>query len=70
MLVLNLTTIDFYENMFGKYEPEEEPIEEEKDDNLDILRQIQQIKQDVPNSDDEEDEALIEKIKQLLDEFN
>lgn len=47
-----------------------EPIEEEKDDNLDILRQIQQIKQDVPNNADEEDEALIEKIKQLLDEFN
>ncbi|MBR5145933.1 MAG: NYN domain-containing protein [Clostridia bacterium] len=47
-----------------------EPIEEEQNDNLDILRQIQQIKQDVPNNDDEEDEALIEKIKQLLDEFN
>ncbi|MBR2030198.1 MAG: NYN domain-containing protein [Clostridia bacterium] len=46
-----------------------EPVEEE-DDNLDILRQIQQIKQEVPSSDDEEDEALIEKIKQLLDEFN
>ncbi|MBR2303093.1 MAG: hypothetical protein IKA42_04760, partial [Clostridia bacterium] len=45
-----------------------EPVEE--DDNLDILRQIQQIKQEVPSSDDEEDEALIEKIKQLLDEFN
>jgi len=45
-----------------------EPVEE--DDNLDILRQIQQIKQEVPSSDDDEDEALIEKIKQLLDEFN
>ena len=40
---------------------EVEPAEE--DDNLDILRQIQQIKQEVPSSDDEEDEALIEKIK-------
>jgi len=49
---------------------EVEPVEDEQNDNLDILRQIQQIKQDVPSSDDEEDEALIEKIKQLLDEFN
>ena len=58
-------------------QPEEEIVveqveseEEQQDDDLDILRQIQQIKQDVPSSDDEEDEALIEKIKQLLDEFN
>ena len=61
---------------------EEQPVEEEvvvevveeepqqQEDNLDILRQIQQMKQDAPSSDDEEDEALIEKIKQLLDEFN
>ena len=47
---------------------EEEP--QQQEDNLDILRQIQQMKQDAPSSDDEEDEALIEKIKQLLDEFN
>ena len=58
-------------------QPEEEIVveqveseEEQQNDDLDILRQIQQIKQDVPSSDDEEDEALIEKIKQLLDEFN
>jgi len=44
--------------------------EEQEDDQLDILRQIQDIKDDVPSSDDEEDEALIAKIKQLLDEFN
>ena len=43
---------------------------QQQEDNLDILRQIQQMKQDAPSSDDEEDEALIEKIKQLLDEFN
>ena len=59
---------------------EEEPVEEvvvdvvgesQPDDNeLDILKQIQQMKQDVPSADDEEDAELIEKIKQLLDEFN
>lgn len=45
--------------------------ETQPDDNeLDILKQIQQMKQDVPSADDEEDAELIEKIKQLLDEFN
>ncbi len=45
--------------------------ESQPDDNeLDILKQIQQMKQDAPSADDEEDAELIEKIKQLLDEFN
>lgn len=48
----------------------EEPVEDDSDDSLDILRQIQQMKEDIPSSEEEEDAELIEKIKKLLDEFN
>ncbi len=53
-----------------KNKPQEIDDPDNKGDDLDILRQIQQMKDDIPSSDDAEDAELIEKIKRLLDEFN
>ena len=39
-------------------------------DGWSVLRQIRQLKNQQPSGDDKEDAELIDKIKQLLDEFN
>ncbi len=45
-------------------------VSDESDDDMDVLRQIRQLKNQQPSGDDKEDAELIDKIKQLLDEFN
>lgn len=55
-------------------EPQAEQPSEEKADgedaDLEILKEIQRMKEETPSDDDKEDAELIEKIKKLLDEFN
>ena len=58
-----------YEEAAGE-EPAAEADQPPEDADLEILKEIQRMKEETPSDDDKEDAELIEKIKKLLDEFN